>query len=63
MDKNVKNEIHLCPQVKSREWCSFAEETGLSYFEVWNHRVTSLFYRPVHHIIHIDSLCSWGEFH
>lgn len=28
MDKNVKNEIHLCLQVKSREWCSFAEETG-----------------------------------
>lgn len=34
------------------------KKQDLSYFEVWNQRVTSFFYRPVYHITHVDSLCS-----
>lgn len=63
MGKNVKNEIHLCPQVASREWHNFAKEPRPDISEMWNCRVTSFVYLPAPHIRYVDSSHSWGEFH
>ena len=44
--------ISVC-KLKVENGVVLLKKQGLSYFEVWNHRVTSLFNRPVHHITHI----------